>query len=340
MKRTAIILTITVLAIFAAAEMSRISAVNGDLAGNTMRQIEPERNSSQSSPSTPGVKCVTNAGVNGNVRGESSNCESIVAFRLRASGFEDILVMNPDGTNKVGLLPEDVSGRWPQVSPDGTKIVFASPTSDPGLWNLFVMRSDGSERLQLTSQGLDSGIVSFHPDSSRIAFKRLVSGPGSHGPSNIFTINLDGTGLTQLTSGVSDYNSYPVYSPDGSKIAFERIVGGTEALYLMNADGTSLTLLASSPEIISYQPVAFTPDSSQIIFLSNGFGGPDIWFLEKMSISGTSRISLTPLVRPSPFSRLKPRWYQGRNLGRYGTGRGLQDLVGEHRRHGFYNSSG
>ncbi len=68
----------------------------------------------------------------------------------------------------------------------------------------------------------------------------------------IFVMNADGTGVTQLTSGFT--NDDPVWSPDGMRIAFQSTRDGHEEVYVMNADGTGLTRLTFSDGPFSAVP--------------------------------------------------------------------------------------
>jgi Tol biopolymer transport system component len=101
--------------------------------------------------------------------------------------------------------------------------------------------------------------ISWHhgrspPDGSRILFQSPPE-PLPQGEQNIYTINQDGTELTQLTAHMSSTaegaqgNFHPSYSPDGSQIVFSHFPGplpDRAALYLMNADGSAVHLLAAS----------------------------------------------------------------------------------------------
>jgi TolB protein len=58
----------------------------------------------------------------------------------------------------------------------------------------------------------------------------------------IFVMNADGTGVTQLTSG-NFTDDDPVWSPDGRQIAFQSTRDGHEEVYVINADGTAPTRL-------------------------------------------------------------------------------------------------
>ena len=52
----------------------------------------------------------------------------------------------------------------------------------------------------------------------------------------IFAINPDGAGDTQLTSDGS--NEHPRWSPDGRYIAFSSKRGGKESIFIMRSDGS------------------------------------------------------------------------------------------------------
>jgi hypothetical protein len=85
----------------------------------------------------------------------------------------------------------------------------------------------------------------------------------------IFTVNPDGSGLTDLSNnvcaGISD--EFPSWSPDGSKIAFVRCCpGGADEVYVMNSNGTDQTALTDASHD-DYGPVAWSPDGSQIAFM-------------------------------------------------------------------------
>jgi Tol biopolymer transport system component len=176
------------------------------------------------------------------------------------SYISQLFTMNIDGTGETQLTNFSngtnflsISGSW---SPDGTKIVFHSDKDNPNRLGIYVMNADGSAITRLTTG--TSNIEynpSFSPNGTKILFTARVFDPVStqHKMPQIFTINSDGTGTTQLTNFTNSSNMYNIvdlsWSPDGSKIAFISSKDdpyGPAEMYTMNADGTNMKRLTTN----------------------------------------------------------------------------------------------
>jgi DNA-binding CsgD family transcriptional regulator len=66
------------------------------------------------------------------------------------------------------------------------------------------------------------------------------------GNQEIYVVNADGSGETNLTNGPGD-DSFGAWSPDGSRIAFESFREETSEVNVMKADGSGLTRIAGGP---------------------------------------------------------------------------------------------
>ena len=107
------------------------------------------------------------------------------------------------------------------------------------------------------------------------------------GDTEIFVMNPDGTGVTQLTSNTAA-DSDPNWSPDGSKIAFRSNRDGEFEIFVMNADGTGGTQLTSNTTDDGLAD--WSPDGSKIAFQTDRDGNGEIYV---MNADGSSRTNLT-----------------------------------------------
>jgi len=84
------------------------------------------------------------------------------------------------------------------------------------------------------------------------------------GDAEIFVMNSDGSGQTQLTFNTAA-DDMPAWSPDGSKIVFlsTRDPDGDAEIFVMNSDGSSQTQLTFNTAT-DVEP-AWSPDGSKIV---------------------------------------------------------------------------
>lgn len=143
------------------------------------------------------------------------------------SGHE-LFTMRPDGSDKQKVFSggADIPLRSASWSPDGRRVVVDTDESNPdakGLWVIDLSNSS-SKRLFAEEPGPgpfpENSVMSpaWSPKGDRIVFTK-----GSH----LFTINPDGSGLRQVTTGPllgdgGSLNVNPAWFPDGSRIAFVR----------------------------------------------------------------------------------------------------------------------
>ena len=133
----------------------------------------------------------------------------------------EIYVMNTDGTdqqrltNTSGVAGSGVANTYPEFRSHGNEILFGSTRS--GASALYTMRRDGSHVQQLTADSLGAGDANWSPDGKKVVFVRQFF----QNDNEIFTINADGTGVTQLTNYGTHPTLEPEYSPDGTKILFD-----------------------------------------------------------------------------------------------------------------------
>ena len=134
---------------------------------------------------------------------------SRIAFVSQRDGDAEIYVMNSDGSNPVNVTASVSFDSDPAWSPDGTRLAFRTSRNGGGIW---IANTDGSQPAALTIATSDRH-PAWSPDGKKIAFARDISA----NTRDIFIINVDGSLLMPLTSGLMEAGD-PAWSPDGSRI--------------------------------------------------------------------------------------------------------------------------
>ncbi|HSP56430.1 MAG TPA: hypothetical protein VLS25_12685 [Dehalococcoidia bacterium] len=222
-----------------------------------------------------------------------------IVFSRNAVGYNEIFVMNADGSNIVQLTSitgggvgwQDYSPSW---SPDGTRITFSRWYSDSSQSDIFVMNADGSALTNLTNTPANEDNPKWSPDGTRIAYTRERPGPY-----DIWMMNADGSNAVNLTGAFSGDQGGPDWSPDGSKILFDSNLGADRDIYVMNPNGSGVTNLTNAPGN-DYFP-AWSPDGKEIVFGSNRDGNVEIYV---MNADGTNQED----VSNSPGDDWGPDW--------------------------------
>ncbi|MGZ8227518.1 MAG: TolB family protein [Methylococcaceae bacterium] len=209
----------------------------------------------------------------------------------------DIWVMGPDGANPVNITnTPDVSELSPSWSGDGQKIAFTIDIG-AGNANIWVMNADGSNQQQVTFKDQPDtyawqGDPSFSPDGAKIAFTRHRPFSYMGDQTDIFVINVDGTGempITNMTEESIPFDEVePAWSPDGSKIAFSGVrfeeyidplgvpsEGAQWEILTMNPDGSGEQILSAGAEgseraqyLEQDRGPSWSPDGVSLLFSS------------------------------------------------------------------------
>jgi len=181
-----------------------------------------------------------------------------------------------------GILSSSASAAWP--GRNGPVVYIGLGPAPPGVAVSYVAAGlrtfdpdvPGS-MTQLTEDHTDRD-PKVSPDGRRVVFSRTISRTLEGSTSGIFVVNVDGTGLTQVTAGgpggASD--DEPTFYPSGNRIAFVRGSSepeGRPGLYSVRLDGAGLRRVFSGTTGI--RAPAVSPGGRQIVFacryLRDGF---------------------------------------------------------------------
>ncbi|MGM0494136.1 MAG: hypothetical protein ACQER1_14450 [Armatimonadota bacterium] len=178
----------------------------------------------------------------------SPDGQRILWQRCLGYGF-DIWVMNADGSNPYALITDPADDLSPDWGPASQWIVWSSTRA--GNREIYKIKIDKTGLQRLTFDPAVDGWPSWSPDGQRIAFVRIEASPeGSRTNSDrsqIWVMNADGTGQTQLTHSAYHSCSNPRWSAGGSRIMFHGTRDGSWDIYTMKADGSDVRKVISSP---------------------------------------------------------------------------------------------
>ena len=150
----------------------------------------------------------------------SPDSKQIAFLSDRDGGDTDIWVMNADGSSPRRLAKnpgEESMGGW---SPDGKKLVYSNRDEvGEALWIIDV-ESGESTRLTESQAGKSDTSPAWSPDGKTIAYHSSENNT----PPMIWTMNIDGSQLTQITNGEVPA-VFPAWGPDGQSLIYTEVVG-------------------------------------------------------------------------------------------------------------------
>lgn len=169
-------------------------------------------------------------------------------------------------------LPLNYDGAYVTVGtvPSETKIAFISNRN--GMNEIFTMNAGGTSQTKISNHQTAVYSPAVSPDGLKIAYV-LESGVNY----DIYIMNIDGTGVRQLTS--DGRSSWPAWSADGTKLAYSK---SQSSIWTMNADGTgqaeiSVTLPGSMYGLT--QP-CWSPDGSKIAVTGTYSTSSNIYYID------------------------------------------------------------
>lgn len=200
-----------------------------------------------------------------------------LAYRDARRGYnmnDEIYTVDAGGAGASNLTRTPFNEWSPAWSPNGKLIAFHAS-------ELYVMRPDGRGVRQVTH--VEGEYPAWAPDSRRLVFMSAQPGARGNNPNyDIFVVNVDGTGLKQLTDWPGE-DGWPAWSPDGRWIAFSTMhdeTGGSSgrSVYLMRPDGSDKHRLAV-PLAASF-PI-WSPDGKTIMFTAarRGEAKEQLWVM-------------------------------------------------------------
>lgn len=227
-----------------------------------------------------------------------------------------------DGRVVTQLTSVSGDDAMPSVSPDGTRLAFASNRS--GNWDIYVMPVTGGPAVQVTTDSGDELHPSWSPDGAKLVFSRLGAASGR------WEMWVTEPGNNAVSHFIG-YGLFPSWSPVAAtgasgtdKILFQlaRQRGqrsfGVWTLDYKDGQTSNLTEIAASPTTACINPT-WSPDAQKVVYsqipLDASLGDhdvkaalnlsrPNVATLKLVNVDGTGEVDLTG----SGGSSILPFW--------------------------------
>lgn len=227
---------------------------------------------------------------------------SVLYFMATESGNRDIYSYDMETGEVVQLTDDPGIDRYPEMSPDGSQIIFISKR-ETGHEQVWVMDPDGSNQRRLTDIPGWKVRPTYSPDGQWIALQ------ADNPTKQIWLMRPDGSELHNVSDNTHG-DRYPTWNADGSEIIFtsvrDDVVGGdprgVRHLYRMNADGSEQRPFVQWETHSRHAD--WSPDGRLVAFDGALSGSPQIYVVDE---SGDNLRRLTdegtnhkPVFRPRP----------------------------------------
>ncbi|QYU69197.1 DPP IV N-terminal domain-containing protein [Leptolyngbya sp. 15MV] len=248
----------------------------------------------------------------------SADGSTIVFSSTQHRPTADIYIKSVTGRTVTQLTTDPGNDIMPRLSPDGTRIAFASNRSGP--WNIYVMPVGGGRAIQITATGADDLHPSWSPDGRQLVFSRLGAVSGQW---EMWVTDVANQGAAKFIG----YGLFPAWSPvrgtgptGGDLIAFQKSRERGDRLFsiwtieVKDGQAQNPTEIASSTAAACINPswsrdgqwLAFATVADAAAWAASPGARPaqaDLWMID---LAGTSRINLTSGLALNLMPRFGP----------------------------------
>ena len=203
--------------------------------------------------------------------------QDVVLLSLEENGYAHLFVYIPQQLPLTRLtygLWDDVS---PALSPDGTRVAFAS--NRDGAWDLYILDIQSGEITRVTNSPDYESAPSWSPDNQWLACEIYLD--ENLEVAIVSLKNGDQEPIPLTENPAADHS--PAWAPDGRHVAFVSNRGGDSDIWLADLDKTGeerYTNLSRTPSSAESHPV-WTRDGNQLAWTSVaqniGFSGIYVW---------------------------------------------------------------
>lgn len=197
-----------------------------------------------------------------------------IAFTCTRGDYNQVCMINFDGTGLAQLSDIQASNYYPVFSPLGGSLLFSSNRN--GAFDLYTLSFDERQLVQITKDIGNAVSPDYSPDGRQIVF----ANPTKDGASSIWVVDADGVNPRILYTGLNTIVG-TAWSPDGKTIAYamSRGVVNEYEIFLMDSDGKNNRQISRDMLGIGGS-LDWSPDGKYLLIYAGPAGDKDIFRLD------------------------------------------------------------
>ena len=201
----------------------------------------------------------------------------LLVISMREGGYHRLFAYHPQYLPFTRLT----TGAWdditPALSPNGTRLAFASNRDGP--WDLYILDLSSGEVTRLTNTPDYDAAPSWSPDGQWLAYETYTAGEGGANLEIFIRPVQEGQEPVRLTQG-SSADRQPAWSPHGRQIAFVSNRSGEDEIWLADLDQVENRFrnLSRNNAALEAHP-AWSPDGSRLSWTAATAGGIQSLFI-------------------------------------------------------------
>ncbi len=197
-----------------------------------------------------------------------------IAFTCTRGDYNQLCMINRDGTGLTQLSDMEASNYYPVFTPDGSALLFASNRNGP--FDLYLLLFGEKQLFQITENVGNVVSPDYSPDGRRIVFANQVG----EGPAAVWMVNADGLNPHLVYSGADDIVA-TAWSPDGERIAYAMSVGIPQEyeIFTMDTDGKNHLRISQGLAGIGGS-IDWSPDGKNLLVYAGVYGDKNIFKID------------------------------------------------------------
>jgi len=197
-----------------------------------------------------------------------------IAFTCTRGDYNQLCIINRDGSGLTQLSDMEASNYYPTFSPDGSSLLFASNRN--GAFDLYLLIFGEKQLFQITENIGNVLSPDYSPDGRRIVFANQAG----DGPTSIWMVNADGLNPHLVYTGTNTIVAV-AWSPNGDRIAYAMSVGIPQEyeIFIMDTNGKNHLRISQGLKGIGGS-IDWSPDGKNLLVYAGAYGDKNIYKIE------------------------------------------------------------